>query len=123
MLSHSLLHRTIRCFPRRLTVLRVRDGIVPTRAGVASGVKVSLYSSSFCGACTATRAAVTEAVRLVPGAHLTETNVAHDPVHAEAADIRATPTVVIATDDGAEVFRAEGVPTVPQALLALAKAL
>lgn len=86
-------------------------------------MKVSLYSSSFCGACTATRAALTEAARLVLAARLTETNVAIDPQHAEAAGIRTTPTVVIATDEGAEVFRAEGVPTVPQVLLALAKAL
>ena len=86
-------------------------------------MKVALYSSSFCGACTATRAALTSATELVPGAHLTETNVAHDPARAEAADIRATPTVVISTDDGTEVFRAEGVPTIPQVLVALAKAL
>ncbi|HEU4848914.1 MAG TPA: thioredoxin [Terrimesophilobacter sp.] len=86
-------------------------------------MKVDLYSSSFCGACTATRAALTEAVRLVPDAELTETNIAHDPVRAEAADIRATPTVVISTDDGTEVFRAEGVPTIPQVLVAFARAL
>ena len=103
--------------------LRARGGIAPARASVALEVKVSLYSSSFCGACTATRAALTEAARLVPAAQLTETNVASDPQRAEAADIRTTPTVVIAKDDGTEVFRAEGVPTVPQVLLALARAL
>lgn len=104
-------------------MLLPRDGIARTGTSVAPDVKVSLYSSSFCGACTATRASVTEAVRLAPGAHLTETNVAMDPARAEAADIQATPTVVISTDDGTEVFRAEGVPTIPQVLVALAKAV
>lgn len=98
-------------------------GIARTRASVAPEVKVSLYSSSFCGACTATRAALTEAARLVPAAQVTETNVASDPARAEAAGIRTTPTVVISTEDGTEVFRAEGVPTIPQVLVAFAKAL
>ena len=50
-------------------------------------------------------------MRLVPTAILDEVNVALDPQRAEAADIRFTPTVVIESDDGREIFRAEGAPT------------
>lgn len=42
---------------------------------------------------------------------------------AERAGIRSTPTVVILGADDAEVFRAEGAPTVDQVLIALAKAV
>ena len=74
-------------------------------------MRVHLYSSSFCEACTATRLTLEEAVRLVPTAILDEVNVALDPQRAEAADIRFSPTVVIESDDGREIFRAEGAPT------------
>jgi protein-disulfide isomerase len=37
--------------------------------------------------------------------------------------IRSTPTVVVRTEDGTDVFRAEGVPTLTQLLAAAAKAL
>lgn len=86
-------------------------------------MRVHLYSSSFCGACTATRLTLEEAVRLVPSAVLDEVNVALDPQRAEAAGIRFTPTVVIESDEGREIFRAEGAPTLPQTLVALSKAL
>ena len=38
-------------------------------------------------------------------------------------DIDATPTVIIRDSSGAEVFRATGVPTVPQVLTAAVRAL
>ena len=84
---------------------------------------VDLYSSSFCGACTATRAVLDEAARLVPAATIVERNVAIEPDAAAAEDIRSTPTVIVRRDDGAEVFRAEGVPTVDRVLGALALAV
>jgi thiol-disulfide isomerase/thioredoxin len=86
-------------------------------------VIVDLYSSSFCGACTATRAVLDEAARLVPRARIVERNVALEPEAAAAEDIRSTPTVIIRRDDGAEVFRAVGVPTVDRVLGALALAV
>ncbi|WP_249028160.1 hypothetical protein [Rathayibacter tritici] len=48
---------------------------------------------------------------------------AFHPVEAEAADIRSTPTVVVRDSTGDIVFRAEGAPSLPQALAALALAL
>jgi hypothetical protein len=84
---------------------------------------VDLYSSSFCGACTATRAVLEDAARLVPAATIVERNVASEPAAAAEEDIRSTPTVIVRGEGGAEVFRAEGVPTLPQVLSALALAV
>jgi thioredoxin 1 len=86
-------------------------------------VIVDLYSSSFCGACTATRAVLDEAARLVPTAQIVERNVATAPDAAEREDIRSTPTVIVRREDGTEVFRAEGVPTIDRVLGAFALAL
>ncbi|PPF87277.1 thioredoxin [Subtercola sp. Z020] len=86
-------------------------------------MQVQLWSSSFCGACASTRAVLERAHQLVPDAALTEFNVALSPAAADTAGIVATPTVIISADDGTEVFRAAGVPTLPQVLHALAQAL
>ncbi|WP_449407603.1 glutaredoxin domain-containing protein [Microbacterium maritypicum] len=86
-------------------------------------MELTLVSSSFCGACARTRAVLHDATRYLPDATLTEIDVAADPEAAEALDIRFTPTVIIRDGSGAEVFRAEGVPTVPQVLTAAVKAL
>lgn len=64
-----------------------------------------------------------EVAELVPTARIAELDVARDADEAERAGIRSTPTVVVVRDDGVEVFRAEGVPTVNQVLVALAKAV
>jgi protein-disulfide isomerase len=71
----------------------------------------------------ATRAVLGEASRLVPAASVVEYDVARDSAMAEAAGIRSTPTVVVEADDGTEVFRAEGAPTLNQVLVAFAKAV
>ena len=42
---------------------------------------------------------------------------------AEAAGIRSTPTVIVRGSDDVEVFRAEGVPSLNQVLVAFAKAV
>ena len=60
---------------------------------------------------------------LLPNVKIAELDVARDTAQAERAGIRSTPTVVVASEDGTEVFRAEGVPTVNQVLAALAKAV
>ncbi|MFK3676629.1 glutaredoxin domain-containing protein [Microbacterium sp. NPDC090218] len=86
-------------------------------------MELTLVSSSFCGACSRTRAVLADAVRFLPDATLTEFDVARDPDAAEALDIRSTPTVIIRDEQGTVVFRAEGVPTVPQVLAAAVRAL
>lgn len=86
-------------------------------------MELMLVTSAFCGACARTRAVVNDAVRFLPGATVTEIDVARDPDSAESLDIRFTPTVIILDDAGDTVFRAEGVPTVPQVLTAAVKAL
>ena len=86
-------------------------------------MELTLVSSSFCGACARTRAVLADAARWLPDATLTEIDVAQDPDAAEMLDIDATPTVIIRDSSGAEVFRATGVPTVPQVLTAAVRAL
>jgi len=71
----------------------------------------------------ATRSVLAEVSRLVPAARIAELDVARDTDEAERAGIRSTPTVVVLSEAGTEVFRAEGVPTVNQVLSALAKAV
>ncbi len=70
-----------------------------------------------------TRAVLAETARLVPTATVTELDVARNAARAEADRIRVTPTVIVSTAAGEEVFRAEGVPTLQQVLVAAAKAV
>lgn len=86
-------------------------------------MELTLVTSAFCGACSRTRTVVADAVRYLPDATVREIDVASEPDAAEALDIRFTPTVIIRDAEGTEVFRAEGVPTVPQVLTAAVKAL
>lgn len=86
-------------------------------------MELTLVTSAFCGACARTRSVLAEATRYLPDATVTEIDVARDPDAAEALDIRFTPTVIIRDAAGVQVFRAEGVPTVPQVLTAAVKAL
>jgi len=82
-----------------------------------------LFSSSFCEPCAQTRAVLAEVERMVPQAKVVEFDVARDNAEAEANGIRSTPTVLVRTADGTEVFRAVGAPTLDQVLIAAAKAL
>jgi len=86
-------------------------------------VKVDFYSSAFCEPCMTTRSVLAEVARLVPGAEIVERDVARHGGAAVAAGIRSTPTVIVSNAAGAEVFRAEGAPTLNQVLVALAKAV
>ncbi len=70
-----------------------------------------------------TRRVLGEVAGLVPAARIAELDVVRNAGEAERAGIRSTPTVVVMTDDGTEVFRAEGVPTLNQVLVALARAV
>lgn len=85
-------------------------------------MRVTLYTSAFCEPCMLTRRVLTEAVALVPAMELMELDIVRDATDAERERIRTTPTVVVHGAAG-EVFRAEGVPTLGQVLVALAKAL
>ncbi|MCS5714129.1 thioredoxin [Herbiconiux sp. CPCC 205716] len=89
-----------------------------------SELSLTLYSSSFCGACASTREAL-ERVGELLGDRIDwhEVNVATAPDESERAGILATPTVVIAGPDGVERMRAAGVPTTPQLLAAIAASL
>ena len=86
-------------------------------------VIVDLYTSAFCEPCHLTRAVLADAARLVPTAQLVERDVVAFEAQAEADGIQVTPTVIVRSSDGTEVFRAQGVPTLPQVLTALAKAV
>jgi thiol-disulfide isomerase/thioredoxin len=86
-------------------------------------VNLLFFSSSFCDPCIQTRAVLATVAELVPAARIAELDVARDTAEAEKAGIRSTPTVVVLDADHNEVFRAEGVPTVNQVLVALAKAV
>ena len=68
-----------------------------------------------------TRAVLKQVAELVPAAKIAELDVAIDTTEAEKAGIRSTPTVIVVGSDGVEVFRAEGVPTVNQVLVAFAR--
>ncbi|MCW4456693.1 thioredoxin family protein [Microbacterium sp. MPKO10] len=81
---------------------------------------IVLYTSAFCAPCTAARRAVAEVERLVPVVTTRERDVAAHPESAEADSIRATPTLLLRSPSGREVFRAEGAPRVNQLLTAVA---
>ncbi|ERK65603.1 MULTISPECIES: thioredoxin domain-containing protein [Leifsonia] len=90
---------------------------------VTEGIALTLYTSAFCEPCMQTRAVLAEAARLVPALSVTELDVTRALDRAERDGIRSTPTVIVLGSDGAEVFRAEGVPTLQQVLVAAAKAV
>ena len=86
-------------------------------------MELLFFSSAFCEPCVQVRAVLAEVERLVPAATVRELDVAHDNAAAEAAGIRNTPTIIVQNAAGDEVFRATGVPTLAQVLVATAKAL
>jgi hypothetical protein len=61
--------------------------------------------------------------RILPNAQVIERNIVRHNTEAELENIRSTPTTIVLRDDDADVFRAEGVPTLNQVLAALAQAL
>jgi protein-disulfide isomerase len=86
-------------------------------------VELLFYSSAFCEPCMQTRAVLGEARRLSSAIAVTEHDVVRFEREAAEDGVRTTPTVIVRGADGVEVFRAEGVPTLPQVLAAAAKAL
>ncbi|KZC93923.1 MULTISPECIES: thioredoxin family protein [Clavibacter] len=81
-----------------------------------------MYSSLFCVPCQATRRVLTEVHRLLPWLPVEELDVAAHPDRAEEERIRSTPTILVFAG-ARQVLRAEGVPTAPQVLQAVARAL
>ena len=69
-----------------------------------------------------TRKVLAEAARLVPAMELVVLDIVRDATDAEREHISSSPTVVVHGQAG-EVFRAEGVPSLNQVLVALAKAV
>jgi len=86
-------------------------------------VQLIFFSSAFCDPCIRTRAVLDQASKLIPALKIADLDIAAHADEAERADIRSTPTVIVLDDDGAEVFRAEGAPSLDQVLTALAKAV
>ena len=86
-------------------------------------MELQLYTSAFCEPCMQTRGVLREAERLVPEATVTEFDVVRFEERARAAGINSTPTVVVLDAEGEEVFRAVGVPSLAQVLVAAAKAV
>ncbi|WP_423923371.1 thioredoxin domain-containing protein [Frigoribacterium sp. 2-23] len=86
-------------------------------------MKLELYTSAFCGPCHAARGVVTEAARLVPALGVHEADVVAEAGRAESRGISSTPTIVVLSAAGDEVFRADGVPRLDQLLGALALAV
>lgn len=86
-------------------------------------MNLDFYTSAFCDPCIMTRAVIEDVRKLVPAATIRELDVARDEERAREDNIRSTPTIIIRSDDGTEVFRAAGIPTVNQVLVALAKAV
>ncbi len=85
-------------------------------------MEFELYSTSFCGACRRTRAVLERVAALIPDAAVREFDVAAAPERAATLGIRATPTVVVRSGSGADILRAEGVPTIDHVLVAAARA-
>jgi predicted DsbA family dithiol-disulfide isomerase len=92
-------------------------------ARVEFSVNVDFFSSAFCEPCMVTRSVLSEAGRLVSAMNVIEHDVVRDETEAERLGIRSTPTVIVRDAAGAEVFRAEGIPSLNQMLVALAKAV
>ncbi|MDQ1562889.1 MAG: hypothetical protein QOE85_2230, partial [Actinomycetota bacterium] len=67
-----------------------------------------------------TRSVLSEAGRLVSAMNVVEHDVVRDETEAERLGIRSTPTVIVRDASGVEVFRAEGIPSLNQMLVALA---
>jgi thiol-disulfide isomerase/thioredoxin len=86
-------------------------------------MQLVLYTSAFCAPCAQARSVLADAARLIPQATVIERDVARENALAYDDEIRVTPTVVVLNDEGTEVFRAIGAPTLNQVLTAAAQAL
>lgn len=86
-------------------------------------MELVLYTSAFCAPCASARATLAEAQRLVPQLRTTERDVVRFETDAVADGIRSTPTIIMRSAAGAELFRATGAPRIDQLLAAVARFL
>lgn len=86
-------------------------------------MRIELFTSAFCDPCHRAREVIAEAQRLVPALTVDERDVAAHQARAAELGIRSTPTTIIYDREGGELLRAEGVPTLPRLLTALAQAI
>lgn len=85
-------------------------------------MELVLYTSAFCAPCVRARSVLRNAGKLLPRATIREVDVLSNLAESDSAGIVSTPTLVVLRE-GTEVFRASGVPSVPQLLAAAALAL
>jgi len=111
------------CFPGNIGHPCRNDRSPPRVTQSMRPFTLELYSSSFCGPCHHARAVIKQALALLPTARFREYNVADIPENAEALVIRSTPTIIVRDEDGNEVIRAEGMPTVNHLLVAAQRAM
>lgn len=107
----------------RQSIGATRPASASPRAAYPGGVRLELFTSAFCDPCHRAREVIAEAQRLVPALTVDERDVAAHQARAAELGIRSTPTTIIYDRDGGELLRAEGVPTLPRLLTALAEAL
>lgn len=93
--------------------------------GLPAGERATLLqvSTAFCAPCRAARRVLARVADAVPGVRHVEVDVADAPEIAALLEVTATPTVVVLDAAGDVVQRAQGVPTAPQVVAALASAL
>ncbi|WAB81633.1 thioredoxin family protein [Microcella daejeonensis] len=85
-------------------------------------MRIELFTSAFCDPCHRAREVVAEAQRLVPELVVEELDVAAHQERALAHGVTSTPTIVVRRADDSILVTAEGVPTLPRLLTALAEA-
>lgn len=78
------------------------------------------FSSAFCAPCRATRRILEEVAGVVPGVTHVEIDAEHHLELVRRLGIMRTPTTLVLDGEGREVSRAQGQPTKPQVLSALA---
>ncbi|MEN9621304.1 MAG: thioredoxin [Actinomycetota bacterium] len=86
-------------------------------------MRIELFTSAFCDPCHRAREVIAEAQRLVPALTVDERDVAAHQARAAELGIRSTPTTIIYDREGEVLVRAEGVPTLPRLLTALAQVI
>lgn len=79
------------------------------------------FSSAFCAPCRATRRLLTEVAQVVSGVEHVEIDAEHHLDLVRRLGVMRTPTTLVLDASGREVTRAQGVPTKPQVLAALAQ--
>jgi thiol-disulfide isomerase/thioredoxin len=88
----------------------------------ALGARATLlqFSSAFCAPCRATRRVLGEVAAAVPGVEHVEVDAEHHLELVRRLGVLRTPTTLVLDEHGREVTRAQGPPSKPQVIAALA---